>query len=70
MIKMGTTATENNVISVLNQGDKVIKRMKCIILKKTETGIFRTILERDTACLRCHQLRNNVSSPQGNSYTQ
>lgn len=36
-IKMSTITTENNVIPVPNQGDRVIQRMKCIMLRKSET---------------------------------
>lgn len=50
VINMGNTTPENNTASVLNQGDEMAERMKCIKLRKTETRFFRTELGRDRAC--------------------
>lgn len=37
VINMHTTTPENSIASVPNQKDEMAERMKCIMLRKTET---------------------------------
>lgn len=49
VINMDTTTPENSIASVPSQKDETAERMTCIMLRKTETRLFRRELRRNRA---------------------